>query len=118
RGRFYIEYLLLFVCFFGSLLIGPAVSAQEKKETTTTVADNKYGEGGTLDSTSDEKRRLLSEIWRDKDRKIRAMHSLGYDDKGNFLGESWGFRGFAGAELYEMTHHLTNTVNQDGKLEK
>src|SRR5260370_19536104 len=49
RGRFYVRRLLifLFACFFGPSLIDSVALAQEPKLATSTVPNNKYGEGGT-----------------------------------------------------------------------
>ncbi len=83
--------VLFFAFFVICSTIAPyetAVLAQEQKERTTTVADNRYGKGGTLESTSDEKLRILKEIWKDKDGKMRETHYFGYDDKGNPSGET------------------------------
>jgi len=107
--------VLFFVFFVICSTIAPyetAVLAQEQKERTTTVADNRYGKGGTLESTSDEKLRILKEIWKDKDGKMRETHYFGYDDKGNPSGETWNFSKngtFEGADEYRAQPHFTYT---------
>lgn len=50
------------------------------KETVTKVADNKYGEGGTHITFSDEKYRTTRELWMDKDGRIRQV--IIYDKSG------------------------------------
>jgi hypothetical protein len=39
--------------------------AREPELTTTTVADNRYGEGGTKETTSDEKFKAHYEVWKE-----------------------------------------------------
>ena len=46
------------------------------KLTTTTTSNNKYGEGGTLESTSDEKFNVVKEVWKNKDGHIKEQHVL------------------------------------------
>ena len=84
---------LFFVFFVICSTIAPyetSVLAQEQKERTTTVADNRYGEGGTHETTSDAKLKLLREFWRDKDGKIREMHFLSYEGT-DLTKEDWAF---------------------------
>lgn len=59
-------------------LLSFATSAQKSdpKLTTTVVASNKYGEGGTLETTSTEKAKLVKEVWKDKAGNIREVHSF------------------------------------------
>jgi hypothetical protein len=41
--------------------------SEEPKLTKTTVADDRYGKGGTQETFSDEKLRVDHELWKDKD---------------------------------------------------
>jgi hypothetical protein len=66
------------------------VAAQKQKLTTTTVADNKLGEGGSLETTSDEKAKLLSEVWKDKEGKKKETHVYEYNGK-TLTRETWTF---------------------------
>src|SRR5438477_4640743 len=80
------KLLILFAVFwiFISLLCHQIISVkglalgqeQKEKSTTTTVADNKYGKGGTKETSSDEKLRLRTEVWKDKDGKVRQKHEI------------------------------------------
>src|SRR5437879_3377381 len=50
--------------------------ATSAKTKTTIVADNRFGEGGTLESTSNEKLQIIREEWKDKDGKGREVHNF------------------------------------------
>lgn len=65
--------------------------AAQPKLTTTTTASDKFGKGGTLETTSDEKLHVLKEVWKDASGKIRETHTIAYD--GNVIvGEGWYFK--------------------------
>lgn len=49
---------------------------QQSGPKPTVIANNKYGEGGTLETYSDNKLRLEREIWKDKNGVIREVHVL------------------------------------------
>lgn len=49
---------------------------QQQKLKTTVVADNKYGEGGTLETTSDEKLKVVKEVWKDKNGQVKEVYSF------------------------------------------
>jgi len=68
------------------------------KLTTTTTNSNKYGEGGTLESTSDEKSILVSEVWKNKDKHIKELHIVEWltpepnkKSKIKEFGQGWQF---------------------------
>src|ERR1700737_3516686 len=97
RGNgFYVRYLLIFACFLGSLVIGPAALAQRQgvqqpKVVVTIVSDTKYGGGGTKETRLDDKLRLDEECWRDVQGRARETHYFVYDDKGALDREGWVF---------------------------
>src|SRR2546430_15996784 len=92
--------LILVLVFIGTLVVNPTtllagrVMAQDKKPepklTTTTSADDKYGKGGTVETTSDDKLRVFREVWKNKDGDIRETHSIYYDGK-DTASEYWDF---------------------------
>src|ERR1044071_4746651 len=66
------------------------------KLTTTTTNTNKYGEGGTLESTSDEKSILVEEVWKNKDGHIKELHRVQWltpkpNEKSKKFGQGWQF---------------------------
>jgi len=54
--------------------------------TSTTVPDNTYGEGGTKESFSNDKKELIAETWRDKNGYIRERFEAAADG-----AQYWGF---------------------------
>src|SRR5438876_692973 len=70
------------IFLFASLLLIPAPAPAQEKLTTTTVKSDKFGKGGTLETTSDEKSRVVKEVWRDATGKNRETHLVNYDAKG------------------------------------
>lgn len=50
------------------------ITRGQGKQTTTTVSSSKYGAGGTEETTSDDKLRVLKEIWKDKSGQVRELH--------------------------------------------
>lgn len=82
-------------CLIGFFVLIPSLTAavqaqpKEQKLTTTTVASDKYGKGGTLETTSDEKAKLVKEVWKDKNGKQKEVHILKHEN-GN---EVWDFPG-------------------------
>jgi hypothetical protein len=94
---------ILSILLFSALLsFAEAVSAQEKL-TTTTVADDKFGKGGTLETTSDENFRVVKEVWKDKDGKVKETHSAVYN--GNQLAaEIWIFGGDNNLRITTFKH--------------
>src|SRR5947209_7868092 len=111
--NFAVLIFVFFVMFRSPAPYGISGSAQdkkqEKKETTTTVVNKKYGEGGTVETTSDANLKLLSEVWKDKDGKIKEEHNFRYTDDGKLLGETWRFSTDAAspAKFYSKTPHIT-----------
>jgi hypothetical protein len=105
RGdEFYMKYLLILACFFGSLLIDPAALAQQQEYLDIAIApDNRYGEGGTVVT------RVLPSnpgpawvLWKDKEGVTREMEIYQYheyDDaqklllpeEEGFMSRSWVF---------------------------
>jgi hypothetical protein len=79
----------------GSVLLTSAfviiVSAQPKpqKLKTTANASDKYGPGGTLETTSDEKLKVVKEVWKDNAGEIRETHI--YQDKDGKEQQVWNF---------------------------
>lgn len=71
---------------------GTSVLAQKGKETTTTVADNRYGRGGTHEITTDEKLKIINEVWKDQAGNVRERHSVDQTDLDNL--EQWAFYKF------------------------
>lgn len=55
----------------------------EKKLTTTTTADNSYGEGGTKLTTSDDKFKVTQEQFKDKNGDVREVRM--YEDNGSVV---------------------------------
>jgi hypothetical protein len=90
---------VLFLVFFAiSRVTAPyetSALAQEQKSVTTVVPDDKYGNGGTLETTSDKKTfRPLFEKWKDKDGKLAESHSLHFgadNTRAELTAESWDF---------------------------
>src|SRR5438477_7538182 len=70
------------IFLFASLLLIPAPAPAQEKLTTTTAKSDKFGKGGTLETTSDEKSRVVKEVWRDATGKNRETHLVNYDAKG------------------------------------
>jgi hypothetical protein len=85
-----------------------AVAQQPKPEpkmTTTTVADNRFGEGGTKETTSDEKFKVYREVWKDKEGQKREIHRLVYFDRGGISSEAWEFIKWDNSSVRLMLFH-------------
>jgi len=67
---------------------GTMVGQEAPKESKTTNADNRYGEGGTRTTYSDERFRVTREVWRDKNGQVREAHSYDYPRRGD---QTWSF---------------------------
>ena len=67
---------------------GTVVGQEAPKESKTTNADNRYGEGGTRTTYSDERFRVTREVWRDKNGQVREAHSYDYPRRGD---QTWSF---------------------------
>ena len=109
-----------------------AASAAEPTASTT-VADDTYGEGGTKQSLTNDKRELMAEVWRDKTGMVREQFELDADGTqfwGFFVGEgtasyNWGgaieIRPIGGPTArFQMTIYGTGnvTVKEYGFLDK
>src|ERR1700682_233334 len=82
--------MLLAASLIGGHVLAQKHSAREPKLTTTTVADNRYGEGGKKETTSDEKFKIHKEVWKDKEGNVKEVHKIEYT--GNAIsGEAWKF---------------------------
>jgi hypothetical protein len=91
--------VLLAASLIGRHVLAQKPTAPEPKLTTTTVADNRYGEGGTKETTSDEKYKIHREVWKDKNGEVREVHDVDYDSAGQPNSESWSFSGTGGKKL-------------------
>jgi len=88
-----ISLVLVFgVCSPISLFRGN-ILAQEKQEnlTESTVADTKYGEGGTKTTVSGEKYKMHGEKWKDKAGKIKEVHGIDYEEDTEGRVQRWVF---------------------------
>jgi len=75
----------------GAFRITEVQTAAQEKLTTTTVPSDKFGQGGTLETTSDENFRVVKEVWKDKDGKIKETHSSLYNANNQLGAEAWVF---------------------------
>src|ERR1700730_9958034 len=82
---------LFFLCLIEGRTLAQKQPAQQPKLTTKTVPDNLYGEGGTKETTSDEKFKIYREVWKDKKGEIREVHEVDYDSAKELRSESWSF---------------------------
>lgn len=118
---------------FAPALLGAGHAFAAEPTASTTIPDNTYGEGGTKQSLSNDKRELLAEVWRDKSGIIREQFELDGDGSqfwGFFVGEgtsaySWGgaisIRPIGGPTArWQMTIYGTGnvTIKEYGFLDK
>src|SRR6266404_1914397 len=89
-------------------------TAPDPKLTTTTVADKTYGEGGSLETTSNEKGMLLREVWKDKDGKkvetfkYETLTNTFYKGKDEYHGDR--------EKIGEWIEELEKQFAKDGTL--
>jgi len=83
---------------FAPAAFGDGAAFAAEPTASTTIPDSTYGEGGTKQSLSNDRRELMAEVWRDNMGIIREQFELDPDGSqfwGFFVGEgtsaySWG----------------------------
>ena len=109
------------------------IASAAEQPTSTLVADETYGAGGTMQRLTNDKNELVGEVWRDKTGMIREQHELetsGEQFWGFFIGEgtasyNWGgaiaikpISGPAGAWTMTIYGTGTTTIKEYGFLTK
>jgi len=118
---------------FAPTPFGAGIAHAAEPTASTTIPDDTYGEGGTKQSLTNDKRELMAEVWRDKMGMIREQFELDTDGTqfwGFFVGEgtsaySWGgaieIRAIGGPTArWQMTIYGSGnvTIKEYGFLDK